>query len=108
MIGSPSGSSSTTRQGPEHDRALPLSHARGRVRGQARAGDWRHARHRRGGGPPLPAFWRSRVRLSAPRVPRPARRAPPDPVEGVVFIAADIGTAAGADAIVNRLTADWG
>ena len=29
-------------------------------------------------------------------------------MDGVLFIPADIGTAAGADSIVSRLTADWG
>jgi len=29
-------------------------------------------------------------------------------MDGVLFIPADIGTAAGDDSIVSRLTADWG
>ena len=29
-------------------------------------------------------------------------------VDGVLFIPADIGTAAGAETVVSRLTADWG
>jgi len=49
-----------------------------------------------------------RFQLAGARVAATARSAPADPVDGAVFIAADIGTAAGADAIVSRLTADWG
>jgi len=49
-----------------------------------------------------------RFQLAGARVAATARSAPADPVDGAVFIAADIGTAAGADAMVSRLTADWG
>ena len=49
-----------------------------------------------------------RFQLAGARVAAIARSAPADPVDGAVFIAADIGTAAGVDAIVSRLTADWG
>ena len=44
-----------------------------------------------------------RFRLAGARVAATARSAPADPVDGAVFIAADIRTAAGADAIVSRL-----
>ena len=44
-----------------------------------------------------------RFQLAGARVATTARSAPADPVDGAVFIAADIGTAAGADAIVSRL-----
>src|SRR4029077_14075707 len=67
-------------------------------------------RHRRGGRSPPPAHWRprppargGRSRPPGARPATPARSAPADPVDGAVFIAADIGTAAGADAIVSRL-----
>src|SRR6201999_1229075 len=49
-----------------------------------------------------------RFQLAGARVAATARSAPTGPLDGAVFIAADIGTAAGADAIVSRLTADWG
>jgi NAD(P)-dependent dehydrogenase (short-subunit alcohol dehydrogenase family) len=44
-----------------------------------------------------------RFQLAGARVATTAQSAPADPVDGAVFIAADIGTAAGADAIVSRL-----
>ena len=61
----------TTEHWPEHDRALPVPHICGRVRGQARAGDRRHARHRRGGRSPLPA--------AAPASSQPRGRRPRTP-----------------------------
>jgi NAD(P)-dependent dehydrogenase (short-subunit alcohol dehydrogenase family) len=48
-----------------------------------------------------------RFQLAGARVATTARSAPAGAVDGVLFIAADIGTAAGARTVVNRL-ADWG
>ena len=48
-----------------------------------------------------------RFQLAGARVAATARSAPAHAVDGVLFIPADIGTAAGADIIVSRLTADW-
>jgi NAD(P)-dependent dehydrogenase (short-subunit alcohol dehydrogenase family) len=49
-----------------------------------------------------------RFQLAGARVAATARSASAHPVDGVLFVSADIGTAAGADNIVSRLTADWG
>ena len=46
-----------------------------------------------------------RFQLAGARVAATARSAPAGAVDGVLFIPADIGTAAGADGIVSRLTA---
>ena len=49
-----------------------------------------------------------RFQLAGARVAATARSATAHSMDGVLFIPADIGTAAGADSIVSRLTADWG
>ena len=49
-----------------------------------------------------------RFQLAGARVVAIARSAPAHAVEGVLFIPADIGTAAGVETVVSRLTADWG
>ena len=45
-----------------------------------------------------------RFQLAGARVATTARSAPTDPLDGAVFIAADIGTAAGADATTSSCT----
>ena len=49
-----------------------------------------------------------RFQLAGARVVATARSASAHSMDGVSLIPADIGTAAGADSIVSRLTADWG
>src|SRR5579864_5909605 len=49
-----------------------------------------------------------RFQLAGARVAATARSAPTHAEDGVLFIPADIGTAAGAEAVVRRLMADWG
>jgi NAD(P)-dependent dehydrogenase (short-subunit alcohol dehydrogenase family) len=49
-----------------------------------------------------------RFQLAGARVVATVRSASAHSMDGVLFIPADIGTAAGADSIVSRLTADWG
>jgi len=49
-----------------------------------------------------------RFQLAGARVAATARSAPAHAMDGVLFIPADIGTPAGAESIVSRLTADWG
>src|ERR1700733_4982978 len=49
-----------------------------------------------------------RFQLAGAHVAAAARSASAGPIDGILFIPADIGTAAGADIIVSRLTADWG
>jgi NAD(P)-dependent dehydrogenase (short-subunit alcohol dehydrogenase family) len=49
-----------------------------------------------------------RFQLAGARVAATARSAPAQAVGGVLFIPADIGTAAGVETVVSRLTADWG
>ena len=44
----------------------------------------------------------------AVRVVATARSAPAHAVDGVLFIPADIGTAAGVETVISRLAADWG
>src|ERR1700761_8088622 len=48
-----------------------------------------------------------RFQLAGARVATTARSAPAHTLDGVLFIPADIGTAAGVEALVSRLT-DWG
>ncbi|HEX3408261.1 MAG TPA: SDR family oxidoreductase [Caulobacteraceae bacterium] len=49
-----------------------------------------------------------RFQLAGARVAATARSATAHTMDGVLFIPADIGTAAGAETVVSRLTADWG
>ena len=49
-----------------------------------------------------------RLQLAGARVAATARSAPAQAVDGVLFIPADIGTAAGVETVVSRLAADWG
>jgi len=49
-----------------------------------------------------------RFQLAGARVVATARSAPAHAVDGVLFIPADIGTAAGVETVVSRLAADWG
>jgi NAD(P)-dependent dehydrogenase (short-subunit alcohol dehydrogenase family) len=49
-----------------------------------------------------------RFQLAGARVAATARSASAHALDGVLFIPADIGTAAGAEAVVSRLAADWG
>jgi len=48
-----------------------------------------------------------RFQLAGARVVATARSAPAHGVDGVLFIPADIGTAAGVETVVSRLAADW-
>jgi NAD(P)-dependent dehydrogenase (short-subunit alcohol dehydrogenase family) len=49
-----------------------------------------------------------RFQLAGARVAATARSAPAHAANGVLFIPADIGTAAGVETVVSRLAADWG
>jgi NAD(P)-dependent dehydrogenase (short-subunit alcohol dehydrogenase family) len=49
-----------------------------------------------------------RFQLAGASVVATARSAPMHAVDDVLFIPADIGTAAGVETVVSRLTADWG
>jgi len=49
-----------------------------------------------------------RFQLAGARVVATARSAPAHAVDGVLFIPADIGTAAGVETVVSRPAADWG
>ena len=49
-----------------------------------------------------------RFQLAGARVAATARSVPAHAVDGVLFIAADTGTAAGVETVVNRLAGDWG
>src|SRR3984893_639439 len=49
-----------------------------------------------------------RFQLAGARVVPTGRSAPAHPVDGVLFIPADIGTAAGVETVASRLAADWG
>ncbi len=49
-----------------------------------------------------------RFKLAGARVAATARSASADGEDGVLFVQADLGTAAGAQAVVDRLMADWG
>ena len=49
-----------------------------------------------------------RFQLAGARVAATARSAPAHAIDGLLFIPADIGTAAGAGTVIGRLTADWG
>ncbi len=49
-----------------------------------------------------------RFRLAGAKVATTARSPSPSRDDDVLFVQADIGTAAGAKAVVDRLTADWG
>src|ERR1700751_5644303 len=49
-----------------------------------------------------------RFQLAGACVAATARSAPTHSMDGVLFIPADIGTAAGAESIVSRLRSDWG
>jgi len=49
-----------------------------------------------------------RFQLAGACVAATARSASAGPMDGVLFIPADIGTAAGVETVVSRLAADWG
>lgn len=49
-----------------------------------------------------------RFQLAGARVVATARSAPAHALDGVLFIPADIGTAAGVETVISRLAADWG
>jgi NAD(P)-dependent dehydrogenase (short-subunit alcohol dehydrogenase family) len=49
-----------------------------------------------------------RFQLAGARVVATALSAPAHAVDGVLFIPADIGTAAGVETVISRLAADWG
>jgi NAD(P)-dependent dehydrogenase (short-subunit alcohol dehydrogenase family) len=49
-----------------------------------------------------------RFQLAGARVVATARSAPAHAVDGVLFIPADVGTAAGVETAISQLAADWG